>query len=77
MKLQHILKHIKLELVKLRGKRKPLLKLIGASGDLLPSQVSVASVSGRDFDVLSSLGAKGVVRFLATRTSMCALALAI
>jgi hypothetical protein len=73
--LQSILKHIKLDLARLRGKRRTKLKMVGDNGDLLPSQVSVAWLPGCDFDVLSSLGAKGVIRFVATRTSMCPLAL--
>jgi hypothetical protein len=73
--LQPILKHIKLDLARLRGKRSTKLKIRGDNGDLLPPQVSVVWLPVCDFDVLSTLGAKGVIRFVATRTSMCPLAL--
>ena len=73
--IKSIARELKHGMVKLRGKHKRMTRIIDEKGDFLPVQVTITLASGAELDVLSRLGAHGVVRLIATRTSMCALAL--
>jgi hypothetical protein len=65
--LTQILDEIKKGLVKLRGKRKRMTRIIDTTGDVISSQVTIDLSSGCSFEVLSSFGAHGCIRFVASR----------